>query len=217
MSVFLNLLGEFGLNNYFLFCVFVYLAIIFLGNIVSFIALWIGVEFNFSVFHFLIILILTYLGDISGDILWFRAGKILKGTGFGYFILRRAGNYNGKFEEIINNKGIKWFVFSKFFYGSSPPVAFSLGWSGIDFKKFLKASLVTTIFWLPVLFGISFGLIFGLIPLRMINYFQKFEWVFVLGLILFISFEFLISKIIKKIIFPKLKFLSSNSENKDKE
>lgn len=216
MSVFLNLLGEFGLKNYFLFCVFSYLAIIFLGNIASFIILWIGVEFNFTVFHFLIILILTYLGDVSGDILWFKSGKLLKGTKLGYFILRQAKNYNGKFEEIINSKGIKWFVFSKFFYGSSPPVAFSLGWSGIDFKKFIKASLITTIFWLPVLFSISFGLIFGLIPLRMINYLQKFEWIFILGLILFILFELLISKIIKRIIFSKLKFSNNNLEGKYK-
>lgn len=216
MPVFLNLLGEFGLNNYFLFYVLVYLAIIFLGNIASFVGFWIGLEFNFPFFHILIILVLTYLGDISGDILWFKMGQIMKGTKLGYFILRRAGNYNGKFEQIINDKGIKWFIFSKFFYGSSPWVAFALGWSRVNFKRFIKASLIITGFWVPILFGISFGLIFGLAPLKTIKFLQKFEWLFewlfILGVILFIIFEVLVSKIIKKVVFPKLKFFKNNLE-----
>lgn len=204
MSIFLNLVGEFGLNNYFLFCFLTYLAIVFFGNIFSFIALWVGLEFNFFWLHILIVFIITYLGNISGDILWFNFGKTLKGTRFGYFVLRRVGKYNGIFEEVINKKGLKWFVFSKFFYGSSPLIIFSLGWSGIDFKKFIKISLATTIFWTPILFSISFALIFSLIPLRVINFFEKFELIFIFGLILFILFEIFISKLVKKIIFPRV-------------
>ncbi|MCS6789202.1 MAG: hypothetical protein NZ484_01370 [Patescibacteria group bacterium] len=199
MPIYLKLLGEFAIQNKILFYIYTYLAIIFMGNISSFIALWLGFEFNFQKYHFIIILILTYLGDISGDILWFNLGKLLKNTKLGKFIISHIQHYNGKFEEIIQKNGFKWFLFSKFFYGSSPPISFSLGWSNQEFKKFLKISSTTTLISVPILFGISYGLIFGLTPLRTIKLFEKFEWLFIAGLILFILLEFLISKLIKKI------------------
>lgn len=202
MSLSLFFLKEFISQNQLLFYIFTYLSIIFLGNIISFITLWIGLELKLNFFYFLIILILTYVGNISGDTLWFNLGKILKNTKLGYIILNLnyIKKYNGKFEEILEKNGLKWFIFSKFFYGSSPLIAFSLGWINQKFKKFLKLSSFITLIWIPILFIISYILFLSLSPLKTIIFFEKFEWIFILGLIFFILLEFLISKLIKKTI-----------------
>lgn len=201
MPVFLNFLKEFALQNQFIFYLCTYFAIIFLGNIFSFIAIWIGFELNFQIWYFLIIFILTYLGNISGDILWFNLGKILKNTKLGYFIVYKIQHYNGKFEEVIKKNGLRWFFVSNFFYGSNPIITFSLGWANQEFKKMIKISVFIKLIWIPILFGISSGLFFGLTPLRAIIFVQKFEWLFIIGLALFILLEFLISKLIKKIFY----------------
>ncbi|MGB9608916.1 MAG: hypothetical protein ACPL3E_00905 [Minisyncoccia bacterium] len=205
MPEFLNILAELIKINYVGAYLGLYLAIIFLGNIASFSAFWIIISAKLHLINILIVLILTYLGDVSGDFLWFNLGKILRGTKIGYFVLNKIPNQNGKFEKLISENGLRWFIYSKFFYGSSPPVAFSLGWSNVDIKKMLKISLITTLIWLPIFSVISFSLIFGLIPFAAIKIFKKFEYLFIISLGLFILLEFLLSRLIKKIILNKLK------------
>jgi membrane protein DedA with SNARE-associated domain len=204
MPSFLNILAELIKTNYLVAYFFLYLAIIFIGNIASFSAFWIIIAGKLNFINIFIVLILTYLGDISGDILWFNLGKIFRGTKIGNFILKKIPNKNGQFEKLIQENGLRWFIYSKFFYGSSPLVVFSMGWSNVNFKKMLRLTLITTLIWLPIFGIISASLILGLIPLSTINIFKKFEWLFIIGLGLFILLEFLLSKLIKKIILKKL-------------
>ena len=216
MSSFLYILQELIKENYFIASIFLYLSIIFLGNIASFIAFWIVIINKIGAFGILGILILTYLGDVSGDILWFNLGKLLKGTKIGFFVLKHLAHQNNKFENAFLKNGLRWFVISKFFYGSSPLIAFSLGWSNYNIKKVIKISAITTAFWVPILFGLSFGIIFGILPLKNINFLNKLEWIFIIGIIAFIFTEILISKLIKKFLLPKFQFLNkyfNNGEN----
>ena len=216
MSSFLYILQELIKENYFIASIFLYLSIIFLGNIASFIAFWIVVVNKIGAFGVLGVLILTYLGDVSGDILWFNLGKLLKDTRIGFFVLKHLAHQNNKFENAFLKNGLRWFIFSKFFYGSSPPIAFSLGWSNYDIKKVIKISAIASAFWVSILFGLSFGIIFGILPLKNINFLNKLEWIFVIGIIAFIFAEILISKLIKKFLLPKFQFLNkyfNNGEN----
>jgi membrane protein DedA with SNARE-associated domain len=213
MSLFSYVLQELIQENYFIASIFLYLSIIFLGNISAFIALWIVIINKIGILGVLGILVLTYLGDVSGDLLWFNLGKLLKGTRIGFFVLKHLAHQNNKFENAFLKNGLRWFVVSKFFYGSSPPIAFSLGWSNYDIKKVIKISAIATAFWVPILFGLSFGIIFGILPLKNINFLNKLEWIFIIGIIAFIFAEILISKLIKKFLLPKFQFLNKYFNN----
>lgn len=199
---------------YFLF----YLAIIFLGNVFSFIGFLLIIKLQLGLEYLFLMFMVVFLADISGDVLWFHLGKFLRDTKLGYFILNRFNKHNLKFEEIVNKNGMKWYFFAKFFYTSSIFV-FILGWSQKEFKKFIKTSLVITVFVVLVIYGLSVGIVVGLTSLaNVVKTFNKFEWLFIVGLPLFILLEFIISKIIKKILsidkFKKLfKFLFNNNEN----
>jgi membrane protein DedA with SNARE-associated domain len=215
MSSFSYILQGLIRENYFIASIFLYLSIIFLGNIASFIAFWIVVVNKIGSLGILGVLILTYLGDVSGDFLWFNLGKLLKGTKIGFFILKHLAHQNNKFENAFLKNGLRWFVISKFFYGA-PQIAFSLGWSKYDIKKVMKVSFIASAFWAPILFGLSFGIIFGILPLKNINFLNKLEWIFIIGIIAFIFAEILISKLIKKFLLPKFQFLNkyfNNGEN----
>jgi len=216
MSSFLYILQELIKQNYFTASIFLYLSIIFLGNIAAFIALWIVIINKIGFFGILGIWLLTYLGNISGDFIWFNLGKLLKDTKIGFFILKHLASQNNKFENAFLKNGSRWFIFSKFFYGSSPLIAFSLGWSNYNIKKVIKISAIATAFWTPILFGLSFGIIFGILPLKNINFLNKIEWIFIIGIIVFIFAEILISKLIKKFLLPRFQFLNkyfNNDEN----
>jgi membrane protein DedA with SNARE-associated domain len=221
MPSFFYILKEIVIHNYFLASIFLYLSIVFLGNIASFAAFWIVIVGNqIGRIGLITVLILTYLGDVSGDFLWFNLGKFLRGTKIGDFILKKASNHNQKFEEIISKNGFGWFKFSKFFLGSSPYIAFALGWSGANIKKFLKTSLIFTAIWTPIFFFISLGIIFGLLPFGSIGFLKKIEWLFILGIILFIIIQLIMSYLFKKVLFLGFKIFNhqnySNSNLEDK-
>jgi len=217
MDSFSYILQELIKENYFIFSIFLYLSIVFLGNIATFIALWVIVLNKMGSLVVLTVLVLAYLGDVSGDFFWFNLGRLLKNTKFGFFVLKYLAHQNNKFENAFLNNGLKWFIISKFFYGSSPLIVFSLGWSKYDIKKVMKASFIASAFWVPILFGLSFGIILGILPLKNINFLNKIEWIFIIGIIIFIFTEILISKLIKKILLPKFKFLNKYFNNRIKD
>lgn len=200
----------------FLTYLFFYIAIVFLGNIFSFISFLTIIKSNLGMFYLLIMFLLAYLANISGDILWFSLGKALRDTRLGNFIFNRFAPQNLKAEEIIHKNGIKFFIFSKFF-STGGFFAFALGWAKKDFKKTINLSLVTSFFLVLIIYIISIGIILGLTSLSKVsNLFEKAEFLFIFGLILFILLEFFISKIIKKILNSNKvkKFLNFfNNEN----
>jgi membrane protein DedA with SNARE-associated domain len=215
MPSFFYILKEIVIHNYFLASIFLYLSIVFLGNIASFTAFWIIiVGDNIGKVGLFAVLILTYLGDVSGDFLWFNLGKFLRGTKIGDFILKKASNHNQKFEEIISKNGFGWFKFSKFFLGSSPYIAFALGWAGADIKKFLKTSLIFTAIWVPIFFFISLGIILGLLPFGSAGFLKKIEWLFILGIVLFIIIQLIMSYLFKKILFLRFKIFNHQNSNR---
>jgi membrane protein YqaA with SNARE-associated domain len=200
----------------FLTYLFFYIAIVFLGNIFAFIGFLTIIKSGAGIIYILIMFLLAYLANISGDILWFSLGKALRDTRLGNFIFNRFAPQNLKAEEIIHKKGIKFFIFSKFF-STGGFFAFALGWAKKDFKKTINLSLVTSFFLVLIIYIISIGIILGLTSLSKVsNLFEKAEFLFIFGLILFILLEVLISKIIKKILNSNKvkKFLNFfNNEN----
>ena len=98
-------------------------------------------------------------GTIVGDILWFEAGRNLKGTRLGCWLDRRYEKTSGWIEAMIMQRFHWYAVVSKFMYFTTRPTIFLAGWHDFEFKKFLKITTYSTVIWLAVIMGIGF--VFG--------------------------------------------------------
>ncbi len=181
----------------------IYLATIFLGNISAFVGLWIIFEANFGIVGFLGLILAVFLSDMTGDLLWYSLGRSLRGTRFGLWVETHIPGHD-KAETMCQKKGVRWLFLSKFVIGFAPPVIFSIGWSGLDFRTFLKNSIFSILLWLPVLVGLAYGIIVGLAPLSGGDI-EKFELVAAAGLILFIALDFVVASSIRAFVNRFLK------------
>lgn len=137
--------------------------------------------------------------DISGDILWYFLGRTLRDTGFGNFIHGHLPRHE-KIDSSIQEKGAKLIFFSKFIYASSFPIIFSVGWARLDFKKFFRMSLLSILAWVPLLTLLSYGLFSGISLFRAIKLFKRFEIIIFLALICFVTINYALAKIVKRIL-----------------
>lgn len=98
-------------------------------------------------------------GTIIGDILWFEAGRHLKGTRFGCWLDKRYEKTGEWVNEMIIGRYHWYAVVSKFMYFTTRPTIFLAGWHGFEFKKFFKITTYATIIWASIIMGI--GYLFG--------------------------------------------------------
>lgn len=202
MANVLDTLGYLASQNHFLAYFIVYLSTIFLGNISAFIAFWVMLHGAFGTWGLPLLLLTIILSDFTGDMLWYSLGYALRDTKFGNF-LRAKMPRREKIEAALEKNGVRLVFISKFLYASAFPVIFSVGWTKMEFKKFLKVSALSILIWVPILFALAYGLISGLTPLRAIAIFKKFEVVFIIGLAAFIAIDYLLAKLFKYIFKNK--------------
>jgi membrane protein DedA with SNARE-associated domain len=176
----------------------IYLATTLFGNISAFVSFWIVFAANLGPLGFLALVLTVFLADTSADVLWYSLGQSLRDTRFGLWVEKHLPGH-AKAEAIFQSKSQKWLLLSKFVLGFAPPVSFSIGWTGgMGFKKFYKNSILASLLWLPVLFGLSYGIASGLTPLAMSD-FRRIEWVVLGGFVLFIAINYAIANGIKLI------------------
>lgn len=183
--------GKNPLGAYFV----IYLATIFLGNISAFVSFWVIFEANFGLLGFLCLIATIFLADMTGDLLWYSLGRSLRDTRFGLWVETHLPGH-AKAEALFQRKGQKWLFMSKFVLGFAPPIVFSIGWSGMDFKTFYKNSLLSILLWLPILTLLSYGIVSGLAPLAATD-FRRVEWIALGGFAAFIVFDYAIAHGIK--------------------
>jgi membrane protein DedA with SNARE-associated domain len=198
--------GKNPLGAYFI----IYLATIFLGNISAFVSFWIIFEANFGIFGFLCLICTIFLADMTGDLLWYSLGRSLRGTRFGFWMETHIPGH-ARAEAMFQRRGQQWLFLSKFIIGFAPPVVFSIGWSGMDFKTFYKNSLLSILLWLPILTLLSYGIVSGLAPLAA-TAFRRVEWVVLGGFVAFIVFDYAIARIAKMLA---KRFWKINGEKED--
>lgn len=186
----------------------IYLVTIFLGNISAFVSFWVIFEANFGLVGFLFLILVVFLSDMTGDLLWYSLGRSLRGTRFGTWMETHIPGH-AKAEAMVKRKGRQWLFMSKFVLGFAPPVVFLIGWSGMNFKTFYKNSLLSTLLWLPILMLLSYGIVSGLAPLAATD-FRKLEWLVLCGFLLFIVLDYVIAKIVKILAD---RFLEAGGEN----
>lgn len=185
-------------HNLFLACLIIYVATIFLGNIGAFVSLWIAFEGALGAWGVLLVLLIAFCANVTGDILWYSLGRRLRTTRFGNWLKSRIKNHE-KIEAHVSEKGPRWMLFAKFAYGSNFPILFLLGWTRLSFPRFFRRSLLAIAIWLPIILGVSYGLYSGLAPLASaIATLKDFELLFLAGLILFIIAQLVLTKILRK-------------------
>ena len=144
--------------------------------------------------------IVVIAGTIVGDVLWYLAGKKLKGTCLGAWLDKRYERYGGHdfFEKIMAR--YHWYaILNKFMYFTTKPTVFLVGWHDYDFKKFLKITTYSTIIWTLALLIIGSG--FGY-TIHLIGFKKIVHRIEIFALALFAGI-FLIEWLIKKIVHRK--------------
>jgi membrane protein DedA with SNARE-associated domain len=195
VSSVLSNLGFLASQNLFLAYFIIYLATIFFGNISAFTSFWIVYQGHFGPWGVPLLVPTIFLSNMTGDLLWYSLGRGLRNTRFGHWVKRHLPWHENMEQTLIRN-GRKWMFLSKFAYAASFPVIFSVGWTNMEFKKFFRNSLLSILTWIPVLFGLAYGVASGLSPLRAVTLFHDFELTFFVGLVLFIFLDYLIAKAI---------------------
>jgi membrane protein DedA with SNARE-associated domain len=176
-------------QNFILACLLVYLTAIFIGNIASFTSFWVAFEGGFGAWGVPLILAIVFCAAVSGDLIWYTMGRTLRSTRLGDWIRRRLPGHE-KLEAHIKQRGGRWILASKFVYGSFP-ILFTVGWTGMPFRRFFRNSLAAISLWLPVIFGVSYGLYASLAPLAAaIRTVRDFELLFLGALLLFLATQY---------------------------
>lgn len=173
----------------------IYFASVILGNIGSFAGFWIVFEANFGFVGFLFLILIIFLADMTEDLVWYSLGRSLRGTRFGLWIEKHIPGH-AKAEAMVKEKGLQWLYLSKFIEGGAPVITFSIGWIGVDFKRFYKNSVLSILLWLPVLTGLAYAIISGLAPLAAANL-KMIGWVALGGFVLFVVLDYAVANGVK--------------------
>jgi len=192
-------LGLLASQNPFLAYFIIYVITIFLGNIAAFVSFWLVFQGYFGEWGIPALILTIFLADMTGDLLWYSLGRAFRDTRVGNWIKKHLPG-RVRIERALMMNGKKWIFLSKFVYASSFPVIFSIGWTRMEFKKFFRNSLLSILIWIPILLGLAYGLVSGLSPLRAMNAFHDFEWIFFIGLGLFIFLDYLLARVVGKIL-----------------
>jgi membrane protein DedA with SNARE-associated domain len=176
----------------------VYVATVFAGSVTAFIAFWVSFAADFEPWRVMALVGIVAAGQVTGDCFWFGLGHGLRNTRIGNWVERRVPGH-ARAESALHKNGRRFLYFSKFAYGSAGLVVFSLGWTGMDFRRFIKNSVASIVVSLPIIFFMAYGLFSGLSPLAAVDVFKHMGRLFLIGIIAFIVLEWLLAKLVKAV------------------
>ncbi|MBI2033931.1 MAG: VTT domain-containing protein [Candidatus Liptonbacteria bacterium] len=189
-------------QNYFFAYLIIFLSAIFIGNIAVFAMLWLVLKGFLGLAGFPLFLITLFVAGLSGDILWYSLGRLLRYTKLGNFIKNHIPRHE-KIEEHIHSRTENWIMLAKFIQSSNFPVIFMAGWFKINFKKFIKTDVLAILTWLTVITALSYVLIAGLGglgPLGSQEAFRRLERLLLPGLVIFFLINHFGKKILEKLL-----------------
>ena len=166
----------------------IYLGLIFEGE---FTVISAGILAHLGALNFGIVLVFVLLGSFSKTLLGYMLGMFLHKKfhhhRFFKYMQRRVYNILPRFKERPF-----WSIFvSKFIMGINYIVIIFAGFENIEYKKYLKAEVSSTLIWAPVL--LSLGYVFGFTALHISREIWKFSMVILILFIVFILFDKLVS------------------------
>ncbi|MEK9181848.1 MAG: VTT domain-containing protein [Patescibacteria group bacterium] len=159
---------------------------IFLGLIVEgeFILISTGILLHLGALSFYFVLVFVFLGLLCKTLLGYYIGSLIydkwNHTKFLKYIEKRVLKVMPHFKQ----KPF-WSIFiSKFIWGVNNIVIIFSGYQKINFKKYLKAELYSSIIWVPAL--VLLGYLFSYTALRVSDEIWKFFFVVLILIIMFI-------------------------------
>lgn len=166
----------------------IYVGLIFEGELFLLSA---GVLAHLGALSLPIVLLFVFLGALTKTFLGYEIGGFLysrfKHHRFFSYIQRRVYTVLPRFK-------VKpfWSIFvSKFIVGANNVVILFAGYEGINYKKFLKAELFSTLIWAPFL--LFLGYVFSYTALKISEDVGRFLLVVLVLFIMFILFDKLVS------------------------
>lgn len=168
--------------------VIIYFGLIFEGELFLISA---GILAHLGAINFWFALFFIILGGFSKTLLGYMLGEMLykkfNHHTFFRYIEKRVYSIAPRFKE----KPF-WSIFvSKFIMGANYWVVIFSGYQKIDFKKFLKAEISSTLIWAPLL--LSLGFFFGYTALHISREIWKFSMVILALFIMFVLFDKFVS------------------------
>lgn len=166
----------------------IYLGLIFEGE---FVLISVGILAHLGALNFWFSLFLILLGGFSKTFIGYAFGEFLhkkfNDHAFFKYVERRVCAVFPRFK-------IKpfWSIFvSKFIMGTNYLVIIFSGYTKINYREFLKADIISTIIWAPLL--LSLGYFFGYTALHISREIWKFTMVVLVLFIIFMMFDKLVS------------------------
>ncbi len=147
-----------------------------------------------------ILLGVTFVGVILGDIAWYFLGRYSKETRLGDWVQKKFSGYQDWLEENFETRYARLAFISKFLYYVNRITPLLAGWQRMEFKKFLRVHLIAGVGWLFTMFilGKFFGLIISAIGINVVL--SRLYWVFLILAAIVIGGEYLLRKMfVKKI------------------
>ncbi len=147
-----------------------------------------------------IILVVTFVGVVLGDIVWYFLGRFSKDTRLGAWVSKKFVGYQDWLEENFETRYLRLAFMSKFLYYVNRITPLLAGWQKMDFKKFFRVHLIAAAGWLAFVFVIGkfFGFIIDAIGIKVV--FHRLYWVFLILAVIVIGGEYLLRKsFVKKI------------------
>ena len=175
--------------------------IILQGELTVLFSMYLIADGDISWFGFIATALATFF--IAETFLYFL-GKNLRNTKIGEWF-RQKIPYRNKIEDYIKKSVFKVLIVSKFILGSTIVVIFSIGWSGVRFKKFLKAHILSVVIWLPVVSVLAYSLVYGLWYLKSIEVFKNIEIGLAFIAFIIIAGEYILKKLFRGEIFIEKK------------
>ena len=183
-----NLLTSLVENHQVLAYAVIYLGLIFEGEIFI---ISTGILAQLGALNVWFSLLFILLGGFSKTILGYTLGKFL----YKKFNHHRVFNYIQKrVYAVLPRFKVKpfWSIFiSKFIMGANYLVVIFAGYENVDYKKFIKAEVSSTLIWAPLM--LSVGYFFGYTALHITREIWKFSMVILIMFIIFVIFDKFIS------------------------
>lgn len=148
------------------------------------------------------LILVTLLGVILGDIVWYYLGRFSKDSWPGIWLAKKFPRYHEWIEQNFISRYWRMAFFSKFLYYVNRLTPLIAGWHKMEFRKFMKIHLAAGVLWVAGMVIISYFLGFIIEAIGVKAVLRRIEWVLIGLGIIFIGGEYLLKILFSKRIKP---------------
>jgi membrane protein DedA with SNARE-associated domain len=155
-----------------------------------------GMLSRLHAFNIFVAFFYAYLGVLTGDMVWYGSGKLLKRKYPKNKLANFTVSYVKRFLPSIEKNPFHVIFISKFIYGLNHSTIFVLGFLEIPFAHFMRIQVVTSFIW-AVIF-VAVGYFFGHTAIAYAHSLDRFILIILLLMILLVVVEKIIGFIISQ-------------------